>query len=195
MTTRNHLWLAALGLAFAVPGCSAPGGPAGSAPDLGPGLVGGDDGGDNVDPGSDEALTTLVGLVRDAYGMPVAGATVSTLAGQSVVTGDDGKFRFDDVEPEPRMLVNVRKEGYAHAQTPLEIFEDVENTVIQTLAEVDLITTFDAAAGVDISLGNGEASVALPGSNFVDEDGNPYAGEVTAEVTWFDLDEVEGQGN
>jgi len=146
--------------------------------------VGDDD--DDVNPGVN---TTLTGVVRGMDGMPIEGVTVSTNTGLETLTDRDGRFLFEDAEPTEDVLVNFIANGYARSQAPFDIYEGVENTLIQVMALVDLVETFDAAAGLAFTLSEGP-SVELPADNFVDADGNAYTGSVTVEATWYDLTTV-----
>jgi len=119
----------------------------------------------------------------------------NSTTGESVETGFDGKFLFEGLDATERLLVNVHKEGFAHNQTPIDVLPGVENTLLVTVTELDLIETFDAADGLSIDLGHRDTKVDLPADNFVDADGNAYTGEVTVEVVWYELDQLEGEGN
>lgn len=152
--------------------------------------------GNGDDPGVenpvDEVGTTLTGIVRDSWGQPVPGARVTTDTGLSGVTDEGGRFLFEDVEAGD-VLVDFYKDGWAHSQQPFTVFVDVENSMLQTLAELDLIETFSSADGLTFDLDG--AAVELPGDNFVDANGNPYEGDVTVEAVWFDLASPMDQGN
>jgi hypothetical protein len=187
LRTKVLTSLGLLGL-LAAPGCiggvdpiSAPGNPG-----LNPNPVGDDDDDDDVNPGVN---TTLTGVVRGVDGMPIEGVTVTTNTGLQGQTDRDGRFVFDDVEPAEGVLVDFDAPGYAETQKPFDVYEGVENTMIQVMVEVDLVETFSATDGLNFTLSEGP-SVELPADNFVDADGNAYTGNVTVEATWYDLTTV-----
>ena len=152
-----------------------------------------DDPGDDDD-GTNDPGTSLVGIVLDSMGQPVVDATVTLSSGETVTSGTDGKFRIDELQAASRVLVNVTSPGYARSQTPMEIMQGVENPLVQTLAELDLVETFAAADGAVLST-DAAVSVELPADNFVDADGEAYDGVVTAELTWFELGSPGELGN
>jgi hypothetical protein len=139
--------------------------------------------------------TTLSGVVRDATGNPVAGVAISTSNDASGTSDEDGRFSITDIDPGDRILVDFVKSGYAFTQTPFAVLEDVENTLIQTLAMVDFSETFSSSAGLDFTVEDGGPTVALPADNFVDADGNIYSGDITVEATFYDLVSEIDEGN
>ena len=166
--------------------------------------VGDDDGSGNQGDDDNQDTTSLTGVVRgwqlvDVAGeetnlqMPVEGVEVSTNRGESTTTDSDGRFLLADVEPGERVLVSFSKSGYAWTQTPLDILEGVENTIIQTIAVVDFTSTFEAGTGTSFELEEG-LTVDLPASNFLDASGTAYDGQVTVEATFFDIDTVDVDG-
>ena len=132
-------------------------------------------------------LAAVAGVVRDALGAPISGVTVSTPDGSSTTSDIEGKFLLEGLDPDVRSLVNFRKEGYARTQTPVELVADVDNTILQVMAEVDFVDTFSATAGLNFDIEAGGPAVVLPADNFVDEDGNIYEGDITVEATFYDL--------
>jgi hypothetical protein len=162
------------------------GGPGGTPTD--PIVTPGDDDDDIGD--DDDALTFdtgLTGVVRDAWGAPIEGVTVSTSNGYVGESDRDGRFAFE-VEANPNVVVSFLKDGYARSYLPFEIMDGVENAVLQTMAEVDLVETFDASVGMDTTAIDGAgATFDLPADNFVDADGAAYSGMVTVEATFYDL--------
>ncbi len=181
---------------------------------LGVGCVGteygGGDGNTNTDPtvtpgddddgvnDDDDVLafdTGLTGVVRDAWGMPLAGVTISTSNGFVGESDSDGRFAFA-VDAAPNVVVSFVKDGYARSYLPFEILEGVENAVLQTMAQVDLVETFDSSTGLGVTtVDDHGATFALPADNFVDAEGNSYAGMVTVEATFYDLTSDMEDGN
>ena len=151
-----------------------------------------DDDGDDDD--AAVAGTSFHGVVRGADGMPISGVAVTTSNGFSAVTDYQGQFVIEDIDASARALVNFVAPGYAKSQTPFEIIDGIENFLSQQMAEVDFTDSFDSADGLTIELDD-QASVVLPAANFADADGNAYEGEVTVEVTSYDLTSPMEMGN
>ncbi|HCP48394.1 MAG TPA: hypothetical protein DIU15_20315 [Deltaproteobacteria bacterium] len=151
--------------------------------------------GDDDDQTNADLGTTLSGVVRDALGNPVADVAVTTSNGASGTSDVDGRFSITDIDPGERILVDFVKSGYAFTQTPFDVLEDVENTLIQTLAMVDFLQTFSSTAGLDFEVEDGGPTVSLPADNFVDADGVAYSGDVTVEATFYDLVSDMDNGN
>lgn len=192
MSTRNHNgttfgygWLvavSALGL-FGCQGDAVTSDPPGSNFDN----VGDDDDQVGDDDQVETTSTALTGVVRDAMGQPLEAVTVRTNSGLSTTTNADGRFLFDNLQPQTGVLVSFEKAGFAKTQTPIDVLEDVENTLLQTLAVVDFTATFSAADGLSFTIEEGGPQVALPAGAFVDAQGNAYAGNVHVEATFYDI--------
>jgi len=140
-------------------------------------------------------LAAVAGVVRDALGFPISGVTVSVPNGTSTTSDIEGRFLLQGLEPDARSLVNFRKTGYARTQTPLELVADIDNTILQVMAEVDFTDTFSANLGLNFDIEAGGPTVVLPADNFVDEDGNIYEGDITVEATFYDLTSGIDEGN
>ena len=160
----------------------------------GTGTVPGGGGGGDDDDAVGAVTSALTGIVRDAMGQPLAGATVK-VAGLTGETDANGQFMIEDVEVADRVSVNVSKDGFAKNSTPIGIIEDVENMVLITLAELDYTASFDAADGHAFEIELGGPTVALPAGGFVDADGNAYTGNVNVEATFYDLESDFEDGN
>ena len=184
--SRLLLVLAAAGL-LTLPACTSP--TYDGSPDPLTGMSGGDNnpGDDDDDDDVNTVQTALTGVVRDATGQPVSGATIEA-AGVTSTTNQDGRFFLADMAPSERVSVNVSKSGFAKNSTPIEILEEIENMVLVTLAEVDYENSFDASEGLTFEIEIGGPTVALPAGGFVDADGNSYAGTVNVEATFYDLE-------
>jgi len=185
-SNRLLLVLAAAGL-FALPGCDGLGYDGGTDPFNGTGGGNNNTGDDDDDDDVNTVQTALTGVVRDATGQPISGATIEA-AGMTATTNQDGRFYIADMEVAERVSVNAIKSGFARNSTPIEILSEIENMVLITLAEVDYESSFDAAEGHTFEIEIGGPTVALPAGGFVDADGNPYAGTVNVEATFYDLE-------
>ena len=178
-----------------LPGCA--GGVGGnSGTDPFEGGTGGNNGG-TADDDDDtlSGLAVLTGVVRTALGAPMADVTVSIPDGTSVTSDLEGKFRIEGLEPNARSLVNFRKEGFARTQSPIELIADIENTLLQIMAEVDFIDTFNSSDGLVFDIEAAGPAVILPADNFIDADGNIYEGDITVEATFYDLTSGVDDGN
>ena len=128
----NTQWIAILaGAGLLGVGCVGAeyGGPGGDTP-ADPIVTPGDDDDDVND--DDDVLnftTGLTGVVRDAWGAPVAGVTVSTSNGFVGESDLDGRFAFA-VDASPNVVVSFVKTGYARSYLPFEIMDGVENAVL-----------------------------------------------------------------
>lgn len=156
------------------------------------------DGTDNVvgdDDDVPEAATKLVGIVVDAYTQPVEGVTVALLNTDYFTTTDsNGHFVLENVTPTERAIVSFRKNAYARSSVPLEIFEGVENTVLQRLALIDHMLYFEASDGYNFE-DDSALKLEFPSNNIVDSSGKIYDGSVVVEVTVFDLVSDVDSGN
>jgi len=179
-----------------LPGCATDVGGGGGSDSWG-GSGGDNDDNNNTNNGgdTDSDLAILTGVVRDALGAPLADVVVTTPDGASTVSDIEGKFTLEGLAPDARSLVNFRRDGYARTQTPIELLADVENTILQVMAEVDFLDTFDASAGLNFDIEAGGPSVILPADNFVDADGQIYEGDITVEATFYDLTSGVDEGN
>jgi hypothetical protein len=196
-TCRFLLTLGAAGMmaGTGLAGCFGDDGVGGNG--AGDDLVGNDDD-DNPADDDDQPVglgTSLTGVVRDAFGAPVADATIRTSTGQSTTSDSDGRFQITGLTPAEDVLVNFSKSGYAKTQTPVDILADVENTVIQVMAQVDFVHSFAASDGLEFDVQADGPHINLPGNNFVDADGNAYTGNVTVEATFYDLVSPVDEGN
>ena len=195
---KNAQWIAVLaGAGLLGAGCTvAEYGGSGTDPND-PIITTGDDDDDDIND-DDDALAVepgRTGVVRDAWGAPIADVTVSTSNGFLGETDTDGRFAFA-ADASPNVVVSFVKTGYARSYLPFEIMDGVENAVLQTLAEVDLIETFDASDGLGLTTIDAHgATFELPADNFVDADGSTYSGSVTVEATFFDLTSDMEDGN
>jgi len=153
---------------------------------------------DDITPATDDddaPHASLVGVVLDAYGLPLNEVTVSVLETDFVTTTDNGgRFRLENLTPVERAIITFRKGAYARASSPLELQENVENTLIQRMVPVDHVFTFNSTDGHTFS-NDDLLKLELPAENVVNAAGEPYNGSVVAEVTVFDLVSAAGSGN
>ena len=143
----------------------------------------------------DVSSASLVGIVLNAYGQPLNDVTVSILGTDFTATTDNGgRYRLEALSPSERSIVTFRKEAYAHTSVSVELREGIENTIIQRMAVVDHVFSFDSSDGY--TFGDEEPlKLEFPSDNVVDEQGEVYNGSVVVEVTVFDLVSDTDNGN
>ena len=148
-------------------------------------------------PGDDDDApsASLVGIVLNAYGQPLGDVVVSILGTTPNVTTDSaGRFRLEGLVPSDRSIVTFRKEAYARTSLPIELREDTENTIVQRMAVVDHVFTFNSGDGY--TFGDEEPlKLEFTSDNVVDAQGELYNGSVVVEVTVFDLVSDTDNGN
>ncbi|GAB6061294.1 carboxypeptidase regulatory-like domain-containing protein [Deferrisoma palaeochoriense] len=154
---RKILWVLVLGFAVALAGCAGDDGDDGA-----PGAPGA--------PGKDAVDTgTITGVVEDATGAVVSGATVTTdPATQTVTTDDQGTFALADI-PVGAYVLTATKDGMGTTTLPVGVAGGATTNVRLTL-------TADS--------GTEETSGQILGK-VLDVNGQPVAGATV---------EVEGQG-
>jgi len=143
----------------------------------------------------DASVASLVGIVLDAYGQPLGDVVISLLGTEIATTSDNGgRFKLENLTPSERSMIIFRKEAYARTSIPVELREDVENTIIQRMAVVDHVFSFESTEGY--TFGDEEPlKLEFPSDNVVDGQGEAYNGAVVVEVTVFDLVSDTDNGN
>jgi hypothetical protein len=148
-------------------------------------------------PGDDDDApsASLVGIVLNAYGQPLGDVAVSILGTTSGAETDvTGRFRLDDLIPSDRAIITFRKETYARTSLPIELRENIENTIVQRMAVVDHVFSFNSSDGH--TFGDEEPlKLEFTSNNIVDAQGELYNGSVVVEVTVFDLVSDADDGN
>ncbi len=98
---------------------------------------------------------SVAGVVIDASGAPIAGATITVeAAGQQVATtktGTDGRFTVEGTAPAGATL-RVRADGFAEAVSPLSSLSSASSRVVlhpRPLSESVTVTASRGASGVD----------------------------------------------
>lgn len=142
---------------------------------------------DHVDPLAPKPAitTTVMGVVIDEHGKPVADAEVS-VHGETAVTGPDGSFIFYDIEvPGNRCVVHSKKEGYFSGIRALTPEENGQTETRIVLMGSPVTHTFEASTGSNAALAGGSA-VQIPANGLVDDTGNTYSGRVKMSVRYLD---------
>ncbi len=126
-------------------------------------------------------------------GEPMAGvavtATWSDQSGRQTLDGvsnADGLLTLEVPTFDGRIVVNADPEDFGEqSKVVINTSTPAGRTARMLMQPASLDTTFDAAAGTDLTVG-GNVLVSVPGNALVDEGGNPYTGTVSVELTVVD---------
>ena len=118
-----------------------------------------------------------------------AGAGMQML---DMVTGANGETGFEIEEFDGRIVLSADLPGYGE-QTQVVVNTSTPTIHLAHLImqEADLVTTFDVATGAALAV-DGLAVVNVPPAALQDAAGNPYNGQVNAELTLIDPSSVPG---
>lgn len=129
--------------------------------------------------------TTVLGVVIDEKGQPVAGAEVM-VQGETAITGADGTFIFNDIQvPGNRCVVHSTREGYFSGTRALTPKENGQTETRIVLMGSPVTHTFEASTGSNAALSDG-SEVRIPANGLVDDSGTAYSGPVTMSVRYLD---------
>ena len=147
-------------------------------------------GGGGSTPATPPAATTFVsGVVKNASGSPVQGATV-TASGQSITTAADGSFKLDASKSGDAAVVVVKKSGFTTTAKEVPLATDSTTLIdIQLLAD-QVSTTFNAATAATIPV-NG-AQVQFPANAIKSANGSDYTGTVSVAASYYSPDTAQG---
>jgi len=138
--------------------------------------------------GSDVVQTAVFGVVTDASGSPVAGATVN-VGGAVAATDASGAFAVAAIPGDT--IVRVDAEGYLPAIRPAVVTAEATSAVDVRLLERAAPVTLDATVGGRVDGARG-AAVDVPAGALVDPSGAAVTGTVMVYVTPIDpSDDVE----
>jgi len=150
------------------------------------GCGGTDSGGGAAQPVTPVAGTIVGQVVSLANNQPVAGATVETNAGTTVVgkttTAADGKFTL----PAPagdRIVVQIEADGFAAAFPVTRVRTGQTTSLGVKLLPVGVTATVGVSTGGTVRVPNSTAQVILPADGLVPQNGGSAAGTVTVSVT------------
>ena len=149
----------------------------------------GDDDTGPPEPYAGPVVGRVQGLVTTPDGEPIEGVTVQLGPGDATLTGADGAYRFDAVEPDGLLHLTFSRFGYSsnHGRTELRGWET--RTVNARLLPVDSITNVSGTSGGEV-LSDSLRLVFGPDS-FVDQLGQPIAGAVQVSVAHLDPTGIE----
>ncbi len=137
----------------------------------------------------------LSGVVSDATGAPLSGATV-TAGSETTSTGYDGTFIINAAPiVSNRVIASVSKDGYFDVVKSKAFVAGSKYSIINTALQIkdgsnDASTTFTSAAGGVLNIGS--ASVTIPGSGLkVDATGSAFTGTATIETFYLAPDNAK----
>ena len=150
-----------------------------------------DPGDDDVAPDDDDATpqtNTVLGVVLDIGGAPIADVVISPSSGLSPIdTGADGRFSVFDPDMGD-LVVGFEAEGYAPSWQAMTLVGGDEHALLQRLTPLDLAQGFPALGGAVLDTEAGQ--IDLPAASFVDPGGAAVSGVVTAAVVGYSGDEL-----
>jgi len=139
-----------------------------------------DDGEVKTPPPSPKTDTFLTGTVVDPAGAPLQGVTVFTGTNETT-TDEKGNFSLGFTESKT-VSITADLSNYTQNSRMVALTKSQTHKVNIVLAPVDKVAYFDASSGVSVKVKG--ATVDLPADGFVDEEGKPFTGEVTAKVSY-----------
>lgn len=128
--------------------------------------------------------TTVVGLVRDADGAPLSGASVSC-GGATTTTDAAGAFLLADVATDSRCYVRAVKAGFFSGSAGAITKANGITRVRITLLSDAPVATFNGSSGTDTELSGG-ARVNIAANAVVDAGGNAVSGSVSLSMRHLD---------
>lgn len=134
--------------------------------------------------------TTLTGLVQDAAGVALAGASVSA-AGQTLTTANDGSYTFSLDANTTTTVVLVKKSGYATTAKEVPITSGVTTQINIPLFQDQVSTTFSATAASNIPVSS-SATVQIQANAMQTAAGTPYTGTVVVGASYYSPDTPRG---
>ncbi len=133
--------------------------------------------------------TYVAGTVQNSSGLPLAGAVVST-AGQSVVTGSDGAYKFDASSAAGSIVVLVKKSGFATTAKEVPVVQGRTTQIDVRLFADQVSTAFNTNASANINVTG--AKVQIPANAIKTAAGADYAGMVSMAASYYSPDTQQG---
>jgi photosystem II stability/assembly factor-like uncharacterized protein len=127
---------------------------------------------------------TIIGIVTDTNGDPMAGVNVSC-GNATGVTNAKGRFQLDDAPEGNGMPVNFMLDGYMTTQKKVDSKKDSERLVFATMTPEGKVTMIDAATGGTAD--HAGMTVEFPANAFVNSDGSAFTGEAEVSVTFVPI--------
>jgi hypothetical protein len=144
------------------------------------------------DPGGNDGLGSVSGIIQTANGFPLSGAAIS-VDGGTTTSNESGYFVISGVD-EGAQLVTFTLGGYMTTYRVAQVVEG-QTTHYESvvLAQVESATV-DGATGGQAATGDGDGVVDFEANSFVDAAGDPYTGDVTVELNALVPDDAEFYG-
>ena len=128
--------------------------------------------------------TGITGLVKDAGGQPLEGVTIY-FDNQQANTDARGYFSLKGRGDSQLAVVRAEKTGYFPSLAGFMPEKGTDARLEIVLQEKSLAGTIQAASGGIVSFDNGN-TVDFAAAAFVDDNGQPYTGEVMVYATYLD---------
>lgn len=133
--------------------------------------------------------TSLYGKVMNEQGAPVENATVELANApipMTTTTDTYGQFEFIDINVKGRSaFLKVNAEGKLKGFRRASVLANSLNYTEVQLWDKEVAGRINAQTGGLVSTSEG-ASLSLPANAVVDQNGNPYAGEISVVMQWID---------
>lgn len=129
----------------------------------------------------------MSGIVKDMDGNPIVDVEVESNS-YTTKTNEQGSFTLEHIQnTNGRYVMNFHKKGYfpvvrSGSVSSVGLIEVV--LIKENLENVSKTTTFTAANGAKVSVGN--LAVDIPKNGIAYEDGTPYKGKVNVSVLYLD---------
>lgn len=139
---------------------------------------------ENDDPNSPiyGGFGTIEGKVYDSEGTPLPGVAVTSGASQGF-TAADGSYELTDAPAGERVSVSFDYDGYFSTHKVIEV-RNGATSVVDASMKAPTEKTFNSASGVIVNFEG--ATVEIPASSLVDENGDPFSGTATIKAAYYD---------
>ena len=125
-------------------------------------------------------------IIDGKTGQPLAAAIVS-VEGLDTTTASDGSYILQGISTGERIVVSVSKAGFANQSKIVRLTEQYSSTTLPvSLLPVSLTQTFDPNTNQTLTVENTPASVSIPASSLVQNNGSAPDGNVTVNLTVID---------
>ena len=140
---------------------------------------------------SDPTTFSVHGFISDFNDTPIINAQVQ-IGTQNTITDANGLYRLDAIAPAEHIAVNITHPDY-FANSRIIAVSNSDVSLDMKLGSANTTHTFSALTGATLSDRRRGASVVLPANGYVDINGNPYSGDVTAKMSYYDITTRSGR--
>ena len=138
---------------------------------------------------NDPVTFTVYGKVINEEGNILSDARVS-LNGQEIYTNQLGMYLFKDIEIDGNgSFLKVNKNGYFNSGRRIQAKDASVKKIDIQLLEENEASSFSSSVGGEIILNDDGLKVEFQANGFVNENGNPYNGNVAVKYTFIPVDE------